>query len=199
VSARVTLATAGRVLWQIRRDPRTLALLLVVPVILLTLMYLVYENRPRTFQHIGAPMCGLFPFIIMFLVTSIAMLRERTSGTLERAAVLGLTRAAAHLRLRCPRARHQPTSARRSDGGGRLRHLRLHARRARAGGAHPAPPNGVVATVTAVRGAVAPQGQDAHGVVEVTIPLPQEAKKETVTITPHPDRRVTAEAGHLAV
>jgi ABC transporter DrrB family efflux protein len=38
----------------------------------------------RTFQAIGAPMCGLFPFIIMFLVTSIAMLRERTSGTLER-------------------------------------------------------------------------------------------------------------------
>ena len=29
-------------------------------------------------------MLGIFPFIIMFLVTSIAMLRERTSGTLER-------------------------------------------------------------------------------------------------------------------
>ncbi|MGO9248384.1 MAG: ABC transporter permease [Solirubrobacteraceae bacterium] len=84
MSVRVTLATARRVLWQIRRDPRTLALLLVVPIVLLTLMYFVYEGRPHTFQAIGAPMCGLFPFIIMFLITSIAMLRERTTGTLER-------------------------------------------------------------------------------------------------------------------
>jgi ABC-2 type transport system permease protein len=72
------------VLWQIRRDPRTIALLLVVPVVLLTLMRYVFNGQPRTFQAIGAPMCGLFPFIIMFLITSIAMLRERTSGTLER-------------------------------------------------------------------------------------------------------------------
>jgi ABC-2 type transport system permease protein len=84
MSARVTFTTARRVLWQIRRDPRTLALLLAVPVALLTLMHFVYEGRPRTFQAIGAPMCGLFPFIIMFLITSIAMLRERTNGTLER-------------------------------------------------------------------------------------------------------------------
>jgi ABC-2 type transport system permease protein len=93
VSARVTLATARRVLWQIRRDPRTLALLLVVPIVLLTLMYFVYEGRPRTFQAIGAPMCGLFPFIIMFLITSIAMLRERTTGTLERLMSLPLAKA----------------------------------------------------------------------------------------------------------
>src|SRR3954465_5174808 len=35
-------------------------------------------------DRIGPPMLGLFPFVIMFLVTSIAMLRERTTGTLER-------------------------------------------------------------------------------------------------------------------
>jgi ABC-2 type transport system permease protein len=80
----VTLATAKRVLWQIRRDPRTIALLLAVPVGLLVLMRYVFDHQPQTFQAIGAPMCGLFPFIIMFLITSIAMLRERTSGTLER-------------------------------------------------------------------------------------------------------------------
>ncbi|MFZ1153335.1 MAG: ABC transporter permease, partial [Solirubrobacteraceae bacterium] len=84
MSARTTLATARRVLWQIRRDPRTIALLLVVPIALLVLMRYVFDGEPMTFQSIGAPMCGLFPFIIMFLVTSIAMLRERTTGTLER-------------------------------------------------------------------------------------------------------------------
>jgi ABC-2 type transport system permease protein len=92
VSIRVTLATARRVLWQIRRDPRTIALLLAVPVALLTLMRYVFDGEPQTFQAIGAPMCGLFPFIIMFLITSIAMLRERTSGTLERLMSLPLAK-----------------------------------------------------------------------------------------------------------
>jgi ABC-2 type transport system permease protein len=92
VSPHVTFAIAQRVLWQIRRDPRTIALLLVVPVVLLTLMKYVFEGEPQTFQSIGAPMCGLFPFIIMFLITSIAMLRERTTGTLERLMTLPMAK-----------------------------------------------------------------------------------------------------------
>jgi ABC-2 type transport system permease protein len=84
VSIRVTSAIAQRVLWQIRRDPRTIALLLVVPVVLLVLLRFVFDGEPQVFQSIGAPLCGLFPFVIMFLLTSIAMLRERTTGTLER-------------------------------------------------------------------------------------------------------------------
>lgn len=93
MSGQITLATAKRVLWQIRRDRRTIALLLVVPAGLLVLMRYVFDGQPDTFQAIGAPMCGLFPFIIMFLVTSIAMLRERTSGTLERLMSLPLAKA----------------------------------------------------------------------------------------------------------
>jgi ABC-2 type transport system permease protein len=92
VSAGITLATARRVLWQVRRDPRTVTLLLVVPVVLLVLMRYVFDGQPGVFQRIGAPMCGLFPFIVMFLVTSIAMLRERTSGTLERLMTLPLAK-----------------------------------------------------------------------------------------------------------
>lgn len=92
MSARVTLATARRVLRQILRDRRTVALLLVVPTGLLVLMRFVFDGRPQTFQQIGVPLCGLFPFIVMFLVTSIAMLRERTSGTLERLMTLPLAK-----------------------------------------------------------------------------------------------------------
>jgi ABC-2 type transport system permease protein len=84
VSLRITLATAGRVIRQIRRDPRTLALILVVPPALLTLFKYVFAGQEETFNRVGPPMVGLFPFISMFLVTSIAMLRERTTGTLER-------------------------------------------------------------------------------------------------------------------
>lgn len=92
MSARVTGATAVRVLRQIRHDPRTIALLLIVPAALLLLLYWVFEGQKLIFQEIGAPLCGLFPFIVMFLVTSISMLRERTTGTLERLMTLPLSK-----------------------------------------------------------------------------------------------------------
>ena len=92
MSLRITFATAARVLRQIRRDRRTLALLLVVPPLLLTLFKYVFEGQPETFDRVGAPMVGIFPFITMFLVTSIAMLRERTTGTLERLMSLPLAK-----------------------------------------------------------------------------------------------------------
>jgi len=84
VSARVTFATATRVLRQLRRDRRTLALVLLVPPFLLTIFRYIFDAQPQTFNRVGAPMVGIFPLVSMFLVTSIAMLRERTTGTLER-------------------------------------------------------------------------------------------------------------------
>jgi ABC-2 type transport system permease protein len=79
-----TLATARRVLRQLTRDHRTMALLIVVPCGLLTLLKYVFDDRPLLFDSVGGPLLALFPFTTMFLVTSVAMLRERTSGTLER-------------------------------------------------------------------------------------------------------------------
>src|SRR3954471_13355063 len=78
-----TLATARRVLAQLRHDRRTLALLIVVPCVLISLLAWIYDGT-ATFDNIGAPLLGVFPFVVMFLVTSVATLRERTSGTLER-------------------------------------------------------------------------------------------------------------------
>ncbi|MFJ6798508.1 ABC transporter permease [Streptomyces sp. NPDC091268] len=79
-----TAATAARVLRQLRHDPRSLALMLLVPVVMLVLLRYVFDGDPRTFDSIGASLLGIFPLITMFLITSIATLRERTSGTLER-------------------------------------------------------------------------------------------------------------------
>ena len=84
MSATITLSTSGRVLRQLRHDRRTVALLIVVPAVLLTVLYYMYEDSAAVFDRIALTMLGIFPFVIMFLVTSIAMLRERTSGTLER-------------------------------------------------------------------------------------------------------------------
>jgi ABC-2 type transport system permease protein len=83
-------ATAARVLAQLRRDPRTVALLLLVPCALVTLLKYLFVDRAVVFDRIGGPLLGLFPFIAMFLVASITMLRERTTGTLERLMTLPL-------------------------------------------------------------------------------------------------------------
>ena len=83
MNGRVTLAVTLRVLAQLRRDPRTLVLIVGVPCLLETLLKELFLGGP-VFQHAGPPLLGLFPFVTMFLVTSITMLRERKSGTLER-------------------------------------------------------------------------------------------------------------------
>ena len=92
MSVRLTVATSTRVLQQIRHDRRTLALLLIVPCVLMGLLAWIYQNTP-VFDEIGAPLLGMFPFLIMFLVTSIATLRERQSGTLERLLTMPLGKA----------------------------------------------------------------------------------------------------------
>lgn len=85
VNPRITGAVAARVLSQLRRDRRTLAMLLVLPTLLMTLLWWMFQDSPGgVFDRIGPGLLALFPFFIMFLVTSVTTLRERTSGTLER-------------------------------------------------------------------------------------------------------------------
>jgi ABC-2 type transport system permease protein len=90
MSGRVTFAFTRRVLQQLWRDPRTIVLILGVPCLLEFLLQQLFGRDSVVFQHVGAPLLGLFPFIAMFLVTSITMLRERTTGTLERLMTLPL-------------------------------------------------------------------------------------------------------------
>ncbi|MCZ0980036.1 ABC transporter permease [Streptomyces diastatochromogenes] len=93
MNANRTLATTARVLRQLRHDPRSIALMLLVPCLMLFLLRYVFDGSPATFDDIGASLLGIFPLITMFLVTSIATLRERTSGTLERLLAMPLGKA----------------------------------------------------------------------------------------------------------
>lgn len=92
MSIKRTLVTTGRVLRQLRHDPRTVVLLLVVPSALVGLLAWSLNNQPASFDHIGPKLLGVFPLVIMFLVTSVATLRERTGGTLERLLTMPLTK-----------------------------------------------------------------------------------------------------------
>ena len=81
---RSTLATTRRIMRQLSHDPRTLLMIFVVPCLLMALLHWLFNDSLTTFNRIGPAFVGLFPFIIMFLITSITTLRERTSGTMER-------------------------------------------------------------------------------------------------------------------
>jgi ABC-2 type transport system permease protein len=84
------LATTGRILRQLASDHRSVAMIVVVPSAIITLMYFMLEDAPHRpgtpspFNNACLILLGVFPLIVMFLITSITMQRERVSGTLER-------------------------------------------------------------------------------------------------------------------
>ncbi|GAB3449470.1 ABC transporter permease [Actinophytocola sediminis] len=88
---RITGAVTRRVLTQLRHDPATVAMLLIVPPTLVTLLHYVIDS-PETFDRVGPALLGTFPFLVMFMVVSITTLRERTLGTLERLMTLPMAR-----------------------------------------------------------------------------------------------------------
>ena len=81
---RATLAVTKRVLQQLSHDPRTIAMIFIVPCALLSLLWWMFIDYKQIFDSIAPSLMAIFPLTIMFLITSIATLRERTSGTLER-------------------------------------------------------------------------------------------------------------------
>ena len=83
MNATYTAATARRILTQLRHDPRTVVMLVLVPSLLMVLLRYVF-NSEQAFSHVAPALLGVFPFLIMFLITSVTTLRERTTATLER-------------------------------------------------------------------------------------------------------------------
>jgi ABC-2 type transport system permease protein len=83
-------ATTTRILRQLAADHRSIAMILVVPVMVITLMYFMFQNAPHRpgtptpFNNACLILLGLFPLFVMFIITAITMQRERASGTLER-------------------------------------------------------------------------------------------------------------------
>jgi ABC-2 type transport system permease protein len=87
----LTLATTRRILTQLRHDPRTVVMLILVPTLLMILLRYVF-NSTVVFSHVAPALLGVFPFLIMFLIASITTLRERTTATLERLMTLPIGR-----------------------------------------------------------------------------------------------------------
>lgn len=92
MSTRRIWGTARRILSQLRHDPRTIALMILAPCLLMTILKYVYQSQPQVFQHVAAALLGIFPMLVMFLITSVGTLRERSSGTLERLLILPISK-----------------------------------------------------------------------------------------------------------
>ena len=91
-------ATTARILRQLAADHRSVAMIIVVPSLVITLMYFMFQNVSTPpgamppFNNACLILLGLLPLIVMFLITSISMQRERVSGTLERILTTPLSR-----------------------------------------------------------------------------------------------------------
>jgi len=92
MNARRLFGITKRILRQLRHDHRTLALVVVAPCLLMTILKWIYSDNGPVFQRVSGSLLGIFPMLIMFLITSVATLRERTSGTLERLLISPLTK-----------------------------------------------------------------------------------------------------------
>ena len=90
IAGQAYLATTARILRQLAADHRSVAMILLVPSLIITLMYFMFQNAPHRpgtpspFNTACLILLGVFPLVVMFLITSITMQRERASGTLER-------------------------------------------------------------------------------------------------------------------
>jgi ABC-2 type transport system permease protein len=86
----ILFATTARILTQVRRDRRTIHMMLVVPALMTVLFYYTLSLQAvgpdgRTpFDHLGILQLGVLPCAVMFPITAITMRRERASGTLDR-------------------------------------------------------------------------------------------------------------------
>ena len=80
---RYALTIAGRVIRQLLRDRRTIALIIVVPMVVMTLIGLSFPEG-MVLDQIAPALLATMVLFFSFLLTGISFLRERSQGTMER-------------------------------------------------------------------------------------------------------------------
>ncbi len=91
---RRTLILARRILSQLRHQPRFLVLSLVAPLVIVYLLKLFFDTLPPTFEpaRYVVPVAAFLVHFLAFLLCAIALVQERSAGTLERMFISGYTR-----------------------------------------------------------------------------------------------------------
>ncbi len=79
----LAFAVASRVILQLIRDRRTMALIFIVPLVVMTLIGLSFPAT-NVLEEIAPALLATLALFFGFLLTGISFLRERSQGTLER-------------------------------------------------------------------------------------------------------------------
>ncbi len=79
-----TVAIALRIVLQITRDRRSVALIIVAPVVVMALVGFSFSGQRAVLDRVAPALIGVFGFFFTFLLTGVSFLRERAQGTLER-------------------------------------------------------------------------------------------------------------------
>ena len=79
-----TLAIAGRIINQIVRDHRSLALIIVAPVVVMALVGFSFADQQDVLNRVAPALMAVFALFFTFMLTGVSFLRERAQGTLER-------------------------------------------------------------------------------------------------------------------
>ncbi len=82
---------AGRIIRQLIRDRRTMAMIVVVPVVIMTLIGLSFPEE-GILDYIAPALLATLALFFSFLLTGISFLRERSQGTMERLMASPLSR-----------------------------------------------------------------------------------------------------------
>ena len=79
-----TVAIAVRVVRQILRDRRSVALIIIAPLVVMSLVGFSFRDQPAILNQAAPALVGVFALIFTFMLTAVSFLRERAQGTLER-------------------------------------------------------------------------------------------------------------------
>ena len=81
----------GRIIHQFLRDHRTIALLVIVPLVVMTLIGQSFPEE-RILDYIAPALLATLALFFSFLLTGVSFLRERSQGTMERLMASPLSR-----------------------------------------------------------------------------------------------------------
>ncbi len=89
--SRLALLVARRIIRQLQRDHRTFAMVLIVPLVVMTLIGLSFPQK-NVLDYIAPALLAALGLFFGFLLTGISFLRERSQGTMERLMVSPISR-----------------------------------------------------------------------------------------------------------
>ena len=79
-----TLAIAIRIVSQILRDRRSIGLIFVAPIMVMSLVGFSFADQRLVLDRVAPALIATFALFFTFLLTGVSFLRERSQGTLER-------------------------------------------------------------------------------------------------------------------